>query len=116
LPSGYFNQVLFNLLQNALEASESGDAVTISLRLQGESVVVEVSDVGCGIPAEARGRIFEPFFTTKVESGGKGLGLGLAVSKGMVEAMGGTIAFEDRPQRGTVFRVILPLHEQAKEA
>jgi two-component system sporulation sensor kinase C len=109
LPVGYLNQVLFNLLQNALEASREGGVVTVRLRTDGDSVAVEVSDLGCGVPNEAKERIFEPFFTTKGDTGGKGLGLGLAVSKGMVEAMGGSIVFSDNSPCGTVFRVTLPL-------
>jgi signal transduction histidine kinase len=115
LPLGYFDQVVFNLIQNAVEASKAGDTVTVSLRTERDSVVIGVSDQGQGIPDEIRKRVFEPFFTTKSDGGGKGLGLGLAVSKGMVEAMGGVIAFEGNSPRGTIFTVALPLHGQTKE-
>jgi signal transduction histidine kinase len=107
--------VLFNLVQNAVEASDAGDVITISAGFELDAVVVTVSDSGCGVPPGLRDRIFEPFFTTKGETGGKGLGLGLAVSKGMVEAMGGTITLRDNVPRGTVFTVTLPRREKAKE-
>jgi two-component system sporulation sensor kinase C len=115
LPVGYLDQVLFNLVQNAVEASDAGDVITISAGFELDAVVVTVSDSGCGVPPGLRDRIFEPFFTTKGETGGKGLGLGLAVSKGMVEAMGGTITLRDNVPRGTVFTVTLPRREKAKE-
>jgi len=115
LPVGYFDQVLFNLIQNAVEASAAGDTVTIRAGIERDKVVVQVSDMGCGIPDDVRDRIFEPFFTTKGETGGKGLGLGLAVSKGMVEAMGGSLTLRDNSPRGTVFTVTLPLGEKTKE-
>jgi PAS domain S-box-containing protein len=115
LPVGYLDQVLFNLVQNAIEASESGDVVTISTGIERDSVFVHVSDLGCGVPPDIKNRIFEPFFTTKGETGGMGLGLGLAVSKGMVEAMGGTIEVRDNSPKGTLFTVVLPRRGQAKE-
>jgi PAS domain S-box-containing protein len=115
LPVGYFDQVLFNLIQNAVDASAAGDTVTISAATCENKVVVEVSDLGSGIPDELRERVFEPFFTTKGETGGKGLGLGLAVSKGMVEAMGGSLTLRDNSPGGTVFSVTLPLREKTKE-
>jgi len=115
LPVGYFDQVLFNLVQNAVEASSAGDIITIGAIIRRDSVVVSVSDQGVGVQEKLRNRIFEPFYTTKGETGGKGLGLGLAVSKGMVEAMGGTITVEDNSPGGTVFTVALPRRVQVKE-
>jgi signal transduction histidine kinase len=115
LPVGYFDQVLFNLLQNAVEASSAGGIIGISAEIQRDSVVVNVSDQGRGVPKDMRDRIFEPFYTTKGETGGKGLGLGLAVSKGMVEAMGGAITLRDNSPGGAVFTVTLPRREQVEE-
>jgi hypothetical protein len=115
LPGGYVNQVLFNLIRNSIEASESGDAVNVSAGLEGDVAVIRVRDEGRGIPDEIEERVFEPFFTTKDVSGLNGLGLGLSVSKGMVEAMGGSIAFESKPAQGTTFTVTLPIGERAEE-
>jgi len=69
-------------------------------------VRIEVLDSGPGVPAELRGRIFEPFFTTK--SGGKGTGLGLAVSQHLMRAMSGDISVGESPHGGGKFTVSLP--------
>ncbi|MFZ5472191.1 MAG: ATP-binding protein [Myxococcota bacterium] len=102
-------QVFTNLLLNAAQAVE-GDAsaqeVRVSARVEGAQVSVEISDSGPGIPEQIRGRIFEPFVTTKPV--GEGTGLGLFVCRNLIEAMGGTIDAENRPQGGAFFRVRLP--------
>jgi two-component system NtrC family sensor kinase len=74
-------------------------------------VVIEVADTGCGIPPEHLDRIFDPFFTTKEV--GEGTGLGLSISHGIVERHGGRIEVESTPGQGTVFRVVLPVMEEA---
>ena len=76
------------------------------MRDAGESVIVEVSDTGCGIPPAERAKLFEPFFTTK--PAGQGTGLGLAICQRIVEAHGGRIEVESEPGRGSTFRVFLP--------
>jgi two-component system NtrC family sensor kinase len=102
-------QVVLNLLLNAAEATRGDGQVTIRTRLvyQGNQVILEVQDNGTGIPAEIQKQIFDPFFTTKEE--GKGVGLGLAVVYGIVEAHGGEIDIDSRLGQGTTFQVILPL-------
>jgi two-component system NtrC family sensor kinase len=104
-------QVLLNLLLNAAEATPEGRGghVRIETRAEegGGSAVIAVSDTGEGIPPENLARIFDPFFTTKPE--GKGVGLGLAVSYGIVEAHGGEIDVESKIGVGTTFTVRLPL-------
>ncbi len=105
-------QVFLNLLVNAAQAIPPGtvddNEIRITLREQAGRVVVEIADTGTGIAPADRDRIFEPFFTTKV---GSGTGLGLSISHGIVTALGGTIAAEPRPGRGTIFRVELPSFE-----
>ena len=98
-------QVLVNLLQNALDAvaARPSRRVEVSVAAEGERVGIEVRDDGPGIPEAARGQIFEPFFTTKAD----GLGLGLAISRGIVEECGGALSVRDAPGGGTVFRVDL---------
>ncbi len=104
-------QVLLNLLLNAAEATPEGRGghVRIETRAEreGRSAAIAVSDTGEGIPPENLARIFDPFFTTKPE--GKGVGLGLAVSYGIVEAHGGEIEVESKMGVGTTFTVRLPL-------
>jgi len=99
-------QVLINLLTNAIHASEKNGKIYLILQLQDRHVVLEVKDTGIGIPPENIDRIFEPFFTTK--SPGKGTGLGLFVSRSMVEKLGGKIEVESRLGAGSRFRIRLP--------
>ena len=98
-------QVLRNLVTNALEASPGPGTVSVSVRVDGpEYVEIAVADRGPGLPATVRERLFEPFVTTKPG----GTGLGLAIARRLVEAHGGRLVFEDRPDGGTVVRVRLP--------
>jgi len=101
-------QVLANLVINALQASPDRGVVRIEASASGERLEVAVRDDGPGVPVELRARLFEPFFTTK--AAGRGTGLGLAIAHAIVRAHGGTIEVEDPPGgHGTVFRVSLPL-------
>ncbi|MEO8493579.1 MAG: response regulator [Planctomycetota bacterium] len=102
------NQVLYNLLQNAVQASGSNERIIVRTWADDEDgVIVEVEDHGCGIEAENLSRIFEPFFTTKPV--GRGTGLGLAISYGVVRDHGGTIDVESEVNAGSKFRLRLPL-------
>ncbi len=108
MPEGLLRQVLYNILVNAIEASPQGGVVKIMTEVDNEILTLSISDQGVGIPLEVQPRIFEPFFTSK-DGSRKGLGLGLAVSKDIVEKLGGHIDFESEPGKGTLFRIILPL-------
>jgi two-component system NtrC family sensor kinase len=107
-------QVILNLVMNAAEAMPDGGRVIVRTRTDDGSARLEVADEGMGIDAEALPRIFEPFFTTKAE--GKGVGLGLAVVYGIIEAHGGTLDVDSRLGQGTVFTAHLPLHAPAPES
>ncbi|MCG6962759.1 MAG: PAS domain S-box protein [Acidobacteria bacterium] len=104
--AGQLEQVLMNLVVNALDAMPEGGELQIRTGRDGDRVWFEVADTGPGIPAEVRDKIFEPFFTTKGE--GRGTGLGLSVVHGIVEQHGGRIRVASRPGDGTTFRVELP--------
>ena len=108
MPEGLLRQVLYNILVNAIEASPQGGVVKIMTEVDNEILTLSISDQGVGIPLEVQPRLFEPFFTSK-DGSRKGLGLGLAVSKDIVEKLGGHIDFESEPGKGTLFRIILPL-------
>ncbi|MBN2564843.1 MAG: PAS domain S-box protein [Candidatus Eisenbacteria bacterium] len=108
LPKGSLFQVLFNVIQNAIDVSPKGADVTVSTGLEPHGVAIHVTDRGMGIPEDLHLRIFEPFFTTKSDVEGSGLGQGLPVSRGLVEAMGGTLDFETELGKGTVFHIHLP--------
>ncbi|MCO6435579.1 MAG: PAS domain S-box protein [Phycisphaerae bacterium] len=104
--------VLRSLLKNAVEALRGEGEVTLSARLDGREIVIDVRDTGVGIDEETRLRVFEPFFSTKdraAEIPGKGLGLGLAVSHGIVRLMGGTIRVTSTAGIGSCFSVRLPI-------
>jgi signal transduction histidine kinase len=104
------NRLFTNLVRNAIDAvpeKEREAIVTISYRLDGPAVLVEIADNGTGINSELHEKIFNPNFTTK----NSGTGLGLAMCKGIVEQMKGDIWFETRLQEGTTFFVWLPIHK-----
>ena len=102
-------QILFNLIQNAVEASPPESTVSVRALAQDGFVRVTVTDQGGGIAEEIQTQIFEPFFTTKSEGSTGGLGLGLSISKSLVEAAGGAIHFKSAPGKGTTFEFTLPL-------
>ncbi len=103
-------QVVVNVLTNAIQAlPEAGlHQITVNLRHAGDRVTLTVRDTGCGMTAEVRGRIFEPFFTTRPL--GEGMGLGLSVSKTIIEGFGGTIEVGSSPGAGTTVTIILGVH------
>jgi two-component system C4-dicarboxylate transport sensor histidine kinase DctB len=105
-------QVLINLLRNALDAVEGAPLrkVSVTLEQHGGFALVRIADSGPGIPGDVAPHLFEPFFTTK--SAGKGLGLGLAISSSIVQAMNGQLSARNRPQGGAEFEVRLPLPEK----
>jgi signal transduction histidine kinase len=112
-------QVLGNLVVNACQAMTSHSSVTgglktrvltISATRKGKEIAIAVKDTGMGIPPENLGKLFEPLFTTKP----KGIGLGLAVSKKLVEANGGRIDVQSEPGKGSTFTVFLPIDKEGR--
>jgi two-component system, NtrC family, sensor kinase len=105
LDESQLRQALLNLIRNAREAMPKGGEIVVSVARAGENVEICVDDTGAGVPEEVRATIFDPFFTTKQ----RGTGLGLAVTREIVEAHHGRIHCEPRPERGTRFRIELPV-------
>ena len=103
-------QILENLLSNALKFTPEGGSVDVSVRTELGSVVIEVSDTGIGIAKAEQSKLFTPFFRadSAVEHSIAGTGLGLSIVKGIVEAHGGTITLSSRVPDGSMFRVDLP--------
>lgn len=108
LAEGEVKQVLYNLLRNAIQASPAGASVELSIDESGSNGIVEVADRGPGIPDEIAPHIFDPFFTTKHGETESGMGLGLSVSRSLIEAMGGRIEVSKRSGGGTVFSAVFP--------
>ena len=105
--AGKLQQVFTNLLLNAKDAIPAGGSIRIStIPAEDHSLTIEVSDSGMGIAPENVAKIYDPFYTTK--GVGRGTGLGLAVSYGIVQEHSGHISVESNPGRGTAFRITLP--------
>ncbi len=98
-------QVLVNLVNNAIDAMSGAGELRIGARVQGDRVLLSVADTGEGIPEENLKRIFDPFFSTKP---GKGTGLGLSISYGIVRDHGGSVWVESQPGEGSTFFISLP--------
>jgi signal transduction histidine kinase len=107
------NQVVLNLLANAIDACLAGGRVTVRTRPGPDGVEVHFIDTGSGIGPAIRDKVFDPFFTTKPP--GEGTGLGLSISYGIVRDHGGRISFESAPGGGTHFVVVLPLRPPADQ-
>ncbi|UCF99352.1 MAG: cache domain-containing protein [Spirochaetaceae bacterium] len=104
--------VILNIILNAIDATDKGGHINIYTRLvttadHGKAIEVEISDTGCGIPTQNLDKLFDPFFTTKEV--GRGTGLGLSVSLGIIERHGGTIRVRSTVGEGSVFTIAFPL-------
>jgi two-component system, OmpR family, sensor histidine kinase BaeS len=101
-------RVLQNLLQNAIRHTPSDGTVRIEARRGGGKLELAVEDTGEGIPPESLDRVFEPFWRGDPARVGPGSGLGLALAKRIVEALGGSIIAESRPIRGARIELVVP--------
>ena len=107
-------QVFLNLFMNARDAMPNGGMLEVRTGAQNGSVAIEVSDTGTGIPPENLHRIFDPFFTTKAT--GRGTGLGLSVSYGIIKEHAGKVEVRSTPGKGTSFRLEFPVARKAVHA
>jgi len=98
-------QALYNLILNAYQAMERGGTLEITSREYGDFIEIEIKDTGAGIQKKDHEKVFDALFTTKA----KGIGLGLAVTHGIIERHGGQIAIESDVGKGTTFTVRLPM-------
>lgn len=98
-------QVLVNMIVNAVQAMPEGGKLTVGAKENGKLLNLEITDTGCGIPQESVDKIFEPLFTTRA----KGIGLGLAVSKSIIDRHGGHVEVKSKVGKGTTFNIKLPL-------
>ncbi len=117
LDRGRFQSVLLNIILNSIDATDKGGHINIYSRLvysagpeESKGIEIEISDTGCGIPAEHLDKLFDPFFTTKEV--GAGTGLGLSVSQGIVERHHGAIRVQSTEGKGSIFTIWLPLEDE----
>jgi C4-dicarboxylate-specific signal transduction histidine kinase len=106
ISSDQLKQVILNMVRNAEDAMPRGGELVIRTAREGDFVELSIADTGCGISEGYRERIFDPFFTTKQQ--GRGMGLGLAVSYGIIKAANGHIEVASEVGKGSSFRVRLP--------
>jgi PAS domain S-box-containing protein len=114
LSEALFRQVIFNIVQNAIQASPPQSSIEIAAVTSNSMLRVQVSDEGSGIDEKIKDKIFEPFFTTGTGGPKSGLGLGLAITKDIINAMEGKIYFENRRPAGTVFHISIPIPDEPK--
>jgi signal transduction histidine kinase len=107
-----FNRALINLIKNSIQAipREKDGRLFIELRKDAQSALLKITDNGSGIPPELQKKLFEPSFTTK----SSGMGLGLAITKRIIENFNGKIWFETKANVGTTFYINIPLYDQDK--
>ncbi|MDO8310340.1 MAG: ATP-binding protein [Sideroxyarcus sp.] len=108
--AGHLSQVFLNLLINAAQAMKERGEVRIQSGIENGQIVIRFSDTGCGIPSEVLPRIFDAFFTTR--DVGSGTGLGLAVSRDIITAHGGSIEVSSELNAGTTFTIHLPINRR----
>ncbi len=106
-------QVLLNLIRNAVDAMKNGQRKELTITKHAPAdgmVIVSVSDTGPGIDPEIRDQLFQPFVTTKAE----GMGVGLSISRTIIDAHGGKLWVDDNPSGGATFRFSLPVAQNVK--
>ncbi|MFQ5817344.1 MAG: ATP-binding protein [Terriglobia bacterium] len=108
---GKLQQVFLNLFLNAKDAMPDGGTLRVRTARNNARIQVEVTDSGIGIARENLHKIYDPFFTTKTTASGRGTGLGLAVSYGIIQEHAGTIQVSSRPGQGTSFLLEFPVHQ-----
>lgn len=107
LPEGSLRQVMFNVLKNAIEASPEGGVVEIEIQSVGDKIIIFVKDEGHGISKRDQTKVFEPFYSKKKGNKLRGMGLGLSISKGITDALNGSLIFKSS-SKGTTFKIELP--------
>ena len=113
--SAQVKQVILNLVANALQATKPGGTVRIKLQEMVDSLVLSITDDGCGMDQETLQHVFDPFFTTRET--GQGTGLGLSITHRIIEDHGGTVTpMSDGIGHGSTFQIRLPRRQSQKSA
>ena len=114
IDSVLLEQVFINLLENAIKYTPAHSPIDLSAAQDGAAIVIEVADRGPGLPPGDEQRIFEKFYRARAPQNGSGVGLGLTICRGIVEAHGGRIGAENRSGGGAAFRFTLPIEVEDK--
>jgi hypothetical protein len=114
LSEALLRQVLYNIIQNAIQASGPDATVKIHASADNGRLNISVSDQGPGIDDKIKDKIFEPFFTTGIGGPKSGLGLGLAITKDIINAMDGTIDFTSEKNKETIFNISIPTENESR--
>jgi two-component system sensor histidine kinase KdpD len=117
IDSVLIEQVFINLLENSIKYAPSDSPIDLSASVNGAAIVIEVADRGPGLPPGDEQRIFEKFYRARAPASpnGSGVGLGLTICRGIVEAHGGRIWAENRAGGGAAFRFTLPIKAEEKD-
>ena len=111
--AGKLNQVFMNIINNGIQATPGKGTITITTQERGDQVAVTIADTGTGMTDEVKSKIFDPFFTTK--DVGKGTGLGMSISFGIIKDHNGTIEVESEVGVGTKFTLLLPKSQESDD-
>ena len=114
LSESLLKQALFNIIKNAIEASPPKSTITINTKKMNQNAIISITDQGKGIPQEIQQHIFDPFYSSKKTQRKSGLGLGLSVTKELIENIDGTIEFKSMINKGTTFVISIPLKTKDK--
>jgi len=111
-------QVMDNLIDNACKYSEEGTDVVVSAHHEDDNLIISVADHGIGIATEELERVFDRMYRVeqRLSAGGEGLGLGLSICKGLIEAHNGRIWAESKLRKGSTFYITLPLNNKRRNA
>lgn len=113
LVEGEVKQILYNVIRNALQASPAEGCVAVTVERREREVAIQVEDHGLGIAANVLPHIFDPFFSTKQGQEQTGMGLGLSVSRSIIEGLGGRIEVQTKLGKGSRFSIVLPIQLEA---
>ena len=111
----YVNKIMNNLLSNSMKFTPEYGKVGVTLWREGNSLRIDVVDNGKGMDKETTAHIFEPFYQAETDTQNIGTGIGLALVKQLIDKLGGTITVESRTERGTLFQIALPIHQDIKQ-
>ena len=111
----YVNKIMNNLLSNSMKFTPEYGKVGVTLWREGNSLRIDVVDNGKGMDKETAAHIFEPFYQAETDTQNIGTGIGLALVKQLIDKLGGTITVESRTERGTLFQIALPIHQDIKQ-